>query len=302
MKSSMANSLSYLIFKSRSHSSYHLLLNAFILTVVLFFSGFAQSQSVITWKSTNSLSSSAKKDVKDWINHGVKASDTLFKVLPQRTLYFEIKTQPNAKEPVPWGQVTRDRLNTITLYIDKNTSITSLLNDWTLYHEIAHVYLPFLDDESIWLSEGFASYIQNVAMLKANIHNQAAFVEKINAGFVRGRNNTKHNKGPLNEVSSTMHSTRAYMRVYWSGAAFFLEADRQLQGKGTNLAQVITKYVSCCLRPEASGDSLVRSLDKVSNTSIFTSLFDRYRTRTDFPNISINEIAATSEYYLLTTN
>jgi len=298
----MVKSSSYSIFKSTTRPYYLARLNASLLTISLLFSGYAQSQSVITWKSTHSLSNSTKQNVRNWINNGVKASQVLFKVLPQRTLYFEIEAQPNAKEPVPWGQVTRDKFNTINLHIDEEASLSSLINDWTLYHEIAHVYLPFLDDESIWLSEGFASYIQNIVMLKANIHNQAAFVEKINAGFVRGKNSTKRNKGALNKVSASMHSTRAYMRVYWSGAAFFLEADRQLQRKGTSLTTVISHYISCCLRPEASGDSLVRSLDRISNTSIFSSLFKIYRTRTDFPNISVSEISASSEYYLSKTS
>jgi len=261
-------------------------------------SAYAQSTDAISWQSKAPLSNSAKKRIHQWLNHGAKASEALFTTLPQPILYFDVTAHPNAREPVPWGQVNRDGFNTIKLHVNKDASLITLVNDWTLYHEIAHLYLPFLDDESAWLSEGFASYIQNIAMLKANVHNKATFIKKIKAGLTRGENSTQRHQGRLNKVSSGMWSNRAYMRVYWSGAAFFLSADRELQATNSSLVAVISSYVNCCLTAESSGVELMTQLDKISQSRVFSTLFEQYRTRTDFPNIPLKEISASADYYL----
>lgn len=250
------------------------------------------------WTSTASLPPATEEKVNAWLSNGVNASQSLFGTLPQQKLYFTIRPLANASEPVPWGQVSRDGKNTITLHVDTSTTKEQLLNDWTLYHEIAHLYLPFLDARSTWISEGFATYIQNISMLNHRVIGQQEFIERINAGLIRGRINANKVTGNIEHVSEQMRANRAYMRIYWTGAAFFIKADNLLQTQGTDLITVISTYASCCLTPKDSGEALMKQLDKVSETTIFSTLHTQYIATEVFPEIQMADIIQLSHHYL----
>ena len=44
--------------------------------------------------------------------------------------------------------------------VDASASSRDLRTDWTASHEFAHLLLPYVSDK--WVSEGVASYYQNV--------------------------------------------------------------------------------------------------------------------------------------------
>ncbi|MEI8640849.1 hypothetical protein P4S68_06185 [Pseudoalteromonas sp. Hal099] len=67
-----------------------------------------------------------------------------------------------------------------------------------------------------------------------------------NAGFERARLQTKTKQQPLNKLSSDMWKQRAQQRVYWTGAAFFVEADLALHKQGKSVAAIIKQYQLCC--------------------------------------------------------
>ncbi|WP_286265198.1 hypothetical protein [Thalassotalea atypica] len=279
---------------------YHLIdmKNLFYSITLLLFPILTHSQS-FQWQANKPLDRKLNNKIEQWLDIGVTETERLFYRLPQKKIYFTVTPRNNAKEPVPWGQVRRDRYNSINLHIDSKASLSSLISDWTIYHEIAHLYHPFLENESTWLSEGFASYIQNVTMLHAGIYDKQTYINKLQAGFNRGIKNAQRNKGGIEKISKSMESSRSYMQVYWTGAAFFLEADHQLQAQNANLVEVISRYVACCLRTQTSGAKFIATLDKVSNTTIFTALHRRYITAQYFPQIQPSVIEHSANYYQL---
>lgn len=257
------------------------------------------STSEYVWTSTATLPHETKEKVSAWLSNGMNATQSLFGALPQKKLYFTIRPLANANEPVPWGQVSRDGKNTITLHVDTSTTQERLLNDWTLYHEIAHLYLPFLDERSTWISEGFATYIQNISMLNHGVISQKEYTERVNAGLTRGRINANKVIGAIENVSEQMRTNRAYMRIYWTGVAFFINVDNALQAQGTDLITVISAYASCCLTPKDSGEALMRQLDKVSETNVFSNLHTQYIAAEAFPEIQMKNIIQLSHHYFV---
>ncbi|REL30629.1 hypothetical protein [Thalassotalea euphylliae] len=238
----------------------------------------------VRWLNDQGFSSSQQKTVNKWLKFAVDATQKSFGVLPFDTIDFRVKHSRRNSEPVPWGQVNRVD-NSILLHISPYYGLTALKDDWTIYHEVAHLYLPFLDDHDTWLSEGFATYIQHITMMQANVLSQTQAISRIEAGLGRGQENMRRARGSLYRVSDNMHYNRAYMRIYWSGAAYFIEADLALHQQGKKLTTIIADYASCCLTMDGTGKQLVKDLDKLSNTSIFSELYSTYRYRRDFPVI-----------------
>ena len=252
-------------------------LNAFAIDVVI--------------HNLDSLTTNGQKTVSTWINQSLTKTQNTLGPLQQTTLPIYLKPQYFAFEPVPWASVKRNNPDGLELHIDRYASLKAFTKDWTLYHELSHLYLPLLPYSGFWLSEGFASYMQNVIMRDNGVISQAQFVQRLNAGFERSRLQTKTKKQPLNELSSDMWKQRAQQRVYWTGAAFFVEADLALQKQGQNVASIIKQYQACCRTARSNARTFIKELDKLSRSSVFTTLYAKYNTRTDFPLVTKTQLS-----------
>jgi len=234
----------------------------------------------------DSLSKNGQQVVSTWIDQSVKKTENTLGPLKQTTLPIYLKPQYFAFEPVPWATVKRSNPDGVELHIDRYASLNAFTKDWTLYHELSHLYLPLFPYSAFWLSEGFASYMQNVIMRDSGVITQAQFVQRLDAGFNRGRLQNKTKSQPLSELSADMWNQGAQQRVYWTGAAFFVEADLALHQQGQTLAEIIKAYQLCCRTARSSAKTFIKDLDKLSRSSIFTSLYAEYKNRSDFPNIT----------------
>ncbi len=237
------------------------------------------------------------KKMQQWITGGIQAVELSLGTMPGRNIAIELVTQPFANEPVPFAQVIRGRTNKVRLQINTGWSLQDFVGDWTLYHELSHLYIPYLDYPSFWLNEGFATYMQNIVMLQSQVIDKAAFINKLQAGLARGRLNTLSQPGKLSMVSNDMWRKHAYMRVYWSGAAYFAEVDALLLQRGSSLSQVVAQYSQCCLTAKSSGSALTQQFDKVAGTNIFYSTFVQYAARTDFPQITTEQLDTIVHHY-----
>ncbi len=232
-----------------------------------------------------------------WIVSGTTAVESSLGKLPGKRIKFELVMKPNANEPVPFAQVIRGAPNKIRLQVNTEWPLQDFVDDWTLYHELSHLYIPYLDYPSFWLNEGFATYMQNIVMLQSQVIDKATFVNKLQAGLERGRLNTISQPGKLSMIANDMWRKRAYMRVYWSGAAYFAEVDALLLQSGTSLSQVINQYSRCCLTANSTGSELVRQLDKIAGTNFFFATYIQYGERTDFPLVSPEQLQAIALHY-----
>ncbi|KZN50741.1 M61 family metallopeptidase [Pseudoalteromonas luteoviolacea] len=250
----------------------------------------------ITWRNTTPTAPHVEA-VPKWIYDGLDKTVSALGELPSNVIPVSVYYMKYAKEPVPWGEVLRGEPDGITLYIDEHASLRSLIADWTLYHELAHLYHPRLDDQDSWLAEGLATYLQNVIMLKGGIISNREFVERIKAGLDRGELATKQFAGQLSQISNNMWQLKAYQRVYWSGVAFFIEAELKLQSKcaDCNIVQLLARYQTCCrdnkaIKVSQSGTVFLSYFDMLTKNSVFIPLYKRYKSRRDFPYISENQI------------
>jgi predicted metalloprotease with PDZ domain len=171
----------------------------------------------------------------------------------------------------------------VNFHVNPGASLASFKQDWTAVHEFSHLYLPYVGKSDIWISEGFASYYQNLLMARAGTLSEHKMWQKLSEGFDRGSRD-KNRHLTLGELSPQMRQRRAFMRVYWSGALYFLEMDIALHQTGTSLDAVVTEFIACCRTQHKtwSGNKLVKSFDEIAGNSLFSSTYAAYESEKIF--------------------
>ena len=189
------------------------------------------------------------------------------------TMQLYIYRRP-ANEPVPWANTWRDKSQQIHFYVEPAFSLQQFTQDWTAYHEIAHLALPYLGRSNAWFAEGFASFMQYQIMQQAGLIESAA--EAIGTKFSPQR----HHYLQLNSMGATaalLLSQRSFPAGYWGGAQFFVVADRQLQQQGKGqLTALIARYQQCCRLQDNTLAEVIASLDTLSGSKVFSELMQQF--------------------------
>jgi len=226
--------------------------------------------------------------IKKWLQTAGDTLALLNGTMPQDLIQIQFRVRRSGNA-VPFAQVLRRHPQGVIFQVNPTRSLEEFIDDWTAPHELVHLFIPYPGEADLWLSEGLATYYQYLLQARAGIKTEQQAWQKIYEGFERGRKDNRYPHLPLEDLSSDMREYRSYMRVYWSGTLYFLEADmalRQASGGTQTLDSVIGVFVNCC-RPERiywPGSSLVKALDKSSGNSIFTELYNEYRQHKALPD------------------
>ena len=233
----------------------------------------------IHWQAEFSVDERAK--IKQWLQHAAECAATLYGELPRDSIRILIERSDDADEPVVYGRVLRQHPQGIQFWINPDFSLQAFLQDWTAVHEFVHLYIPFPGNADIWLSEGLATYYQNILRARTGVLSHEQAWQKLYNGFMRGKADNRYSALSLTELSPRLRETNSFMRIYWTGTAYFMEADIQLRQKTANqmsLDTVIRDYVDCCLaRGLSHGLELAQSFDRLSDSQIFSTRYQRYR-------------------------
>ena len=224
-----------------------------------------------------------------WVTSGARALVTAYGRLPVPDAQLLVVPIGRGREPVPWGEVQRGGGDAVHLYIDQRRPAGEFMADWVLVHELSHLLHPNIAARDRWLSEGIASYYQNVLRARAGLMSTQRAWSKLHAGFERGVRGTPQGRS-LAEVSQTMMRDRAFMRVYWSGAAIALLADVELRrrSQGTqSLDTALAAFRDCCLPADRSWNArdLMQQLDRLTGTRVFMALYREHIDADDFPDL-----------------
>ena len=216
-----------------------------------------------------------------WLAEVAKAELTVSGRFPLASAQVRVEEiRSDDPSPVPWGQTSRRRNVAVLLYVRDDATLEELRSDWTAVHELAHLFHPYLGMRGRWLAEGLASYYQNVLRARIGLLSEEQAWQRLDAGFGRGR-------GAVTGIRLDELGRRGTMRVYWAGAAYWLEADLALRARGSSLDAALGKYARCCLQGTASvaPETFVADLDRVADADVFGSLYQRYAASREFPSL-----------------
>ena len=189
--------------------------------------------------------------------------------------------------PVPFGRVTRDGEEKIEFFVNPDRPIQEYYADWTATHEFSHLMLPYVRSRHKWISEGFASYYQNILMARAGHYTAIEAWQKLYAGFERGRL-SRPELSPNEAAAAGIRKAR--MKIYWSGAAIALLADielRERSGGRESLDVALDRLQRCCLPSNRSwnGPTLFAKLDSLVDIPVFMPLYRKHADTAGFPDI-----------------
>jgi hypothetical protein len=228
-------------------------------------------------------------DVRAWVTQAAMAVVGAYGRFPVPAVQILVVPGARGDEPVPWAYVLRGGAPAAHFFINQRRPLAEFLTDWTPIHELSHLLLPYILSEDAWLSEGNASYYQNVLRARAGMIDAADAWQRMHSGFLRG---TKSLPGvTLADATERMFRDGAFMRVYWSGAAMMLMADQRLRertGGAQSLDRALEALQRCCLAAEQEwrAAALLDKLDQLTGTTVFRELLDEYVTSRRFPDFA----------------
>jgi hypothetical protein len=227
------------------------------------------------------------EDVRRWLGRAVQATASVGNRFPRKHLHFVIVPVPEASEQVVFGMLRRGGGSSILLLPSQGATVRELETDWVAIHELSHLWLPRLYSQDRWLSEGIATYLQEVLRAQCGLQSSKRAWTRLREGFERGRRSGTGRQ--LASESRNMNRTGAYHRVYWAGAAFALEADLLLR-KNSNGEMTLLRALSDAqevwgaqARP-MNASVLLDALDDASGAGFLAELGEKYAMRSDFPS------------------
>ncbi len=206
-----------------------------------------------------------------WLARGVKTVTESEGRFPADRLSALIVPVGAGAEPVPFGMVARGGGASLLLLVSADADEQALGRDWVLPHELSHLLLPFIEREAAWLSEGFATYYQELLRARAGIISEREALLHITEAL---RDAAREGGASLLEESARMHLTQRYRKVYWGGAAYWLNVDVALRQRSRG--QATLDGVLSRLRAQGSMEepwrapALIARLDALAGAPVFS--------------------------------
>ncbi|MDA1331417.1 MAG: hypothetical protein O3A65_02920 [Proteobacteria bacterium] len=240
------------------------------------------------------LDGSPKPDAEElagWIDQEAAYIQSALGEIPFPNVQVFIIPNARAREPVPVAYVTRGGSPTLHLMINQRRHMQEFYDDWTVTHELSHLFLPFVSPGDAWFYEGFASYYQYVVRARKGLLSPQKAWSNLIYGFRRGSREAEARGLTLLEATQKMYQGEPFMQVYWGGAAMMLIADVQLRKESSgawSLDRVIREFNLCCMdRTRAwTAFEVLSIFDDLYGYPLFVPLMNRYVGTNEFPDLA----------------
>lgn len=217
--------------------------------------------------------------VEDWLLASVGAVSRIYGVFPRERV--QVSVRHASGRGALFGQVFRAGGVGTHFWVGESTTPRDFRFDWVAVHELAHLALPFVRTSEPWLSEGIATYYQNLLRARAGWISEEEMWRDLIGGI---RTATGGERTSLRQAASEMMQTGAFRRVYWEGAALVWWADVTLRvrSEGTqSLDRALHSLKACCLPSEQrwTARRLYRKLDELTHEQAFADVFEAHLDR-----------------------
>jgi hypothetical protein len=236
---------------------------------------------------SNQFSETSRQQLVEWMTNLADSLRSVYGHWPRRQWQVIISPASySGSDPIPWADVRRGPIDSVNFYVSPSANAEDLKGAWTGYHELAHLLIPYKGSGDAWFSEGLASYYQNILQARSGVIDEQTMWQKLYDGYRRGLADERFRDRPLQEVSSAMRREGGFMRVYWSGAWYFLAADVRLrqQSRGRlSLDGALQKLNGCCADDSLPVTDIVSRLDELNRVILFQGLYDEMVVSREIP-------------------
>ena len=228
-----------------------------------------------------------REAIMQWVRETAECVASIIGRFPQDQPQILVVAIGERREAVPWAHVMRGGGVAAEFFIDETRPISEFRSDWTATHELSHMLLPSVSSRDRWLSEGLASYYQNVLRARDGRLTEEQAWQKLHSGFERGKRATRGDS----LAKATRSGRGATMRIYWSGAAIMLKADsrlRELSGGRQSVDTALLSLQDCCFEEGRNwrAQELFEELDRLTGYTVFMDLFHQHVPDDAFPDMS----------------
>ncbi len=259
------------------------LLPAFLSSALLFFAFSQAANAGIVWHWKDSFSASEKAKLQRWITGTVAGVERAVAPFPF-DVHINFYRAGRGSSPVPWANTIRSRRQGVNFHVNPEHSLASFQRDWTAPHELSHLLVPYVGKRHAWFAEGFASFMQYQVMRELEVVDAAEAQRRYRAKIARAKRRYDLHDLPFVDAAATLAARRQYPTMYWGGAVYFLQMDRQLKARGSSMLDVLQQFVDCCRQRRHGFDGLVAELDRIASRAVFSRRLDAWRLEPGFPD------------------
>jgi hypothetical protein len=226
-------------------------------------------------------------DIRHWLDRAIRTTASVGERFPREQVHFMVVPVRGPPDEVLFGMVRRGGGTSVLLVPSPDASVAELEGNWVAVHELSHLWLPPLRAKDRWVSEGIATYLQEVLRARCRLQSSERAWSRLLDGFERGRRSGTGRT--LTGESLSMNRTGTYHRVYWAGTAFALELDVRLR-EASNGEMTLLRAISDAQHTWGSGAQPVAAsvflgaLQEASGATFIEALAQTYAGATDFPD------------------
>jgi hypothetical protein len=186
-----------------------------------------------------------------------------------------------------FGHTGRSGGASILFFMPDDVAPGDLGTDWIAIHEFSHLLHPFVQRDGAWLSEGLATYLQEVLRARAGMLRPMDAWRRLYEGASLGRDAD----GNLTSETQRMPYAGNYRTVYWAGAAIALMIDVDLRTRSEGRSSlekalaVVSQRADVMRRP-ATAESLLAALDEAVGGRTCREVAKRYLEGRALPDLA----------------
>lgn len=233
--------------------------------------------------------------LRTWLTSATETVGKLTGAFPVPRAQIVIAAIPSSTNSVPFGMAFRGGGASVILVVSQSATAEALDEDWVAIHELTHLTLPFIRENDAWFSEGYATYFQEALRLYAGRRTEADVRAALADGFERASNASSGRT--LADETRQRHTTHAYQRIYWGGAAIMMLADagyHETQRACGSLREAVRRaaFSREDMARIFSADEVIARLDTACGAPVLATLRDRWLSSSDFPDVDASNPAA----------
>jgi hypothetical protein len=218
-----------------------------------------------------------RRDIVAWVQRAAEAVAIYYGRFPverARVIVTQTTEDDHSIHGTTWGNVHGVQALT-RMRLGSEVTKSDLGADWTMTHELVHTALSSLADESHWLEEGIATYVEPIARAQAG----QLPVQKVWEGEIHGMPEGEPAPGDRG-----LNQTHSWGRTYWGGAMFCLVADVEIR-KATQNRKGLQDALRAIVASGSTIDTqmhvqgILETGDRATGTTVLIDLYDKWKNR-----------------------